>query len=69
MRKSQPHFFYDTILHPRMLDSSLDYLCLKETLVSISEIYTLTLYAAAAQAALCLAWQQNPKDRFSFKMT
>ena len=56
----------DQPAHPRSLISAFVVCCLDSiiSLDSISEISRLQLPSVAAQARLCLAWSETPKDTF-----
>ena len=55
-----------TAHHPRSLISAFVFRCLDSiiSLASIAEISRLYLASVAAQAGLCLAWSETPKDTF-----
>ena len=56
----------DQPAHPRSLISAFVVRCLDSiiSLDSIAEISRLWLVSVAAQAGLCLAWSETPKDTF-----
>ena len=56
----------DQPAHPRSLISAFVFRCLDSTIYldSIAEISRLYLASVAAQAGLCLAWSETPKDTF-----
>ena len=56
----------DQPAHPRSLISTFVVRCLNSiiSLDSIAEISSLWLASMAAQAGLCLAWSETPKDTF-----
>ena len=56
----------DQPAHPRSLISTFVFRCLDSivSLDSIAEISRLKLASVAAQAGLCLAWSETPKDTF-----
>ena len=57
----------DQPVHPHSLISAFVVHCLDsiKTLDFIAENSRLQLASVAAQAGLCLAWSETPKDRFS----
>ena len=56
----------DQSVYPRSLISAFVVRCLNSiiSLDSIAEISRLKLASVAAQASLCLAWSETPKDMF-----